>query len=396
MVRKLLQKGVVPMMVIAVMAVILAIGGGTYYFVSQKIKKAAQISNFEECAKAGYPVLQTYPAECKTPDGRVFSEAEQNNSSSSRIDFSNFNPKFRFSATVPSEWLVEYIPQIAAVNIYNPNASAGTALDKSEIFIRYFESDGFLTLATVDFYGKTAATIMGHDAMRYEIQKKSGVPDYAYQPGWRGKRHKLTDIRFSKSSPSLFYVFAYDPALSEAKYNNFINSVEFHNDKKSLRSPIDDALSRVTKKPYGLKISPQDSPVKPERFNGIHTGADFEIFSGEEEKDISEIDIVKDWDIIKVKITKGGLANIFFEKDFKANASMRGIGWVVLYYDPLSKKLFNVWINEHDVGHLSGCIPILVLDVFEHAYMVDYGLKKVDYIEAFFKAIDWDIIAKRF
>ena len=85
-----------------------------------------------------------------------------------------------------------------------------------------------------------------------------------------------------------------------------------------------------------------------------------------------------------------------FEKEFKANASMRGIGWVVLYYDPLSKKLFNVWINEHDVGHLSGCIPILVLDVFEHAYMVDYGLKKVDYIEAFFKAIDWNEVVERY
>jgi len=304
MVRKLLQKGVVPMMVIAVMAVILAIGGGTYYFVSQKIKKAAQINNFEECAKTGYPVLQTYPAECKTPDGRVFSEAEQNNSSSSRIDFSNFNPKFRFSAIVPSEWLVEYIPQIAAVNIYNPNASAGTALDKSEIFIRYFESDGFLTLATVDFYEKTAATIMGHNAVRYEIQKKSGVPDYAHQPGWRSKRHKLTDIRFSKSSPSLFYVFAYNPKLPELEYDKFINSIEFHNDKNSLRAPIDDALKRVAKKPYGLKISPQSSPVSPERFNGIHTGVDFEIFPGEEEKNIS-VYAICGGRVLRVEQTRG-------------------------------------------------------------------------------------------
>ena len=85
-----------------------------------------------------------------------------------------------------------------------------------------------------------------------------------------------------------------------------------------------------------------------------------------------------------------------FEKDFKSNASMRGIGWVVLYYDSLSKKLFNVWINEHDAGHLSGCASILVLDVFEHAYMVDYGLKKADYIEAFFKAIDWNEVTERF
>ena len=85
-----------------------------------------------------------------------------------------------------------------------------------------------------------------------------------------------------------------------------------------------------------------------------------------------------------------------WEKDFKANGAIRGIGWSILYYDPMVGKLFNSWINEHDVGHLSGAIPILVMDVFEHAYMIDYGLKRVDYIEAFFKVIDWNVVAKRF
>jgi len=81
-----------------------------------------------------------------------------------------------------------------------------------------------------------------------------------------------------------------------------------------------------------------------------------------------------------------------WEKDFKATGAMRGIGWVILYYD--GTRLFNTWINEHDVGHLSGASPLLVMDVFEHAYMIDYGLKKADYIEAFFKAIDWTIDPK--
>lgn len=85
-----------------------------------------------------------------------------------------------------------------------------------------------------------------------------------------------------------------------------------------------------------------------------------------------------------------------WEKDFKATATMRGIGWVVLYYDLIGDKLFNVWINEHDVSHLAGCKPILIMDVFEHAYMIDYGLKKADYIEAFFMNIDWKILEKRF
>lgn len=78
-----------------------------------------------------------------------------------------------------------------------------------------------------------------------------------------------------------------------------------------------------------------------------------------------------------------------FEKDMKATLSMRGIGWGVTYYDISAGKLFNSWINEHDVGHLSSCAPILVLDVFEHAYMIDYQLKRADYIEAVWKAINW-------
>lgn len=85
-----------------------------------------------------------------------------------------------------------------------------------------------------------------------------------------------------------------------------------------------------------------------------------------------------------------------WEKDFKAVGTMRGIGWAILYYDPVAGRLFNFWINEHDVGHLSGANPIIIVDVFEHAYMIDYGLKRADYIEAFFKAIDWTVVANRF
>jgi len=78
-----------------------------------------------------------------------------------------------------------------------------------------------------------------------------------------------------------------------------------------------------------------------------------------------------------------------WEKDFKAVGAMRGIGWVVLYQDSATGRLINFWVNEHDAGHPAGCAPVLVMDVFEHAFMVDYGLKRADYIEAFFKNIDW-------
>lgn len=78
-----------------------------------------------------------------------------------------------------------------------------------------------------------------------------------------------------------------------------------------------------------------------------------------------------------------------WEKDFRATGAMRGVGWIVLYQDPANGCLMNVWVNEHDVAHLAGCSPILIMDVFEHAFMTDYGLKRADYIGAFFKNIDW-------
>jgi Fe-Mn family superoxide dismutase len=78
-----------------------------------------------------------------------------------------------------------------------------------------------------------------------------------------------------------------------------------------------------------------------------------------------------------------------WEQDFRATGAMRGIGWAVLYQDNVTGGLFNQWVNEHEVGHLAGCRPILIMDVFEHAYMVDYGLKRADYIAAFFKNINW-------
>ncbi len=84
-----------------------------------------------------------------------------------------------------------------------------------------------------------------------------------------------------------------------------------------------------------------------------------------------------------------------WEKDFKATGTIRGIGWVVLYQDITNGKLINFWINEHDVSHPAGCNPLLIMDVFEHAFMIDYGLKRVDYISTFFKNIDWEIVEKR-
>jgi Fe-Mn family superoxide dismutase len=83
-------------------------------------------------------------------------------------------------------------------------------------------------------------------------------------------------------------------------------------------------------------------------------------------------------------------------KDFQATAAMRGIGWVVVYQDIAQGAVINQWINEHDVGHPAGLNPVLVLDVFEHAFMLDYGLKRADYVAAFMKNLNWAEVEKRF
>lgn len=95
----------------------------------------------------------------------------------------------------------------------------------------------------------------------------------------------------------------------------------------------------------------------------------------------------------KLVAAYGSLEN--WEKNFTGTGAMRGIGWVVLTHDAETGKLYNVWVNEHDLGHLVGTKPLLVMDVFEHAFMIDYGLKRADYIAAFMQAIDWKVVEQR-
>jgi superoxide dismutase, Fe-Mn family len=85
-----------------------------------------------------------------------------------------------------------------------------------------------------------------------------------------------------------------------------------------------------------------------------------------------------------------------WKDDFLNTGKMPGIGWVVMAYDKTAGKILNLWVNEHDVGHLAGCVPLLVMDVFEHAFITDYGLDKASYIEAFMKNINWGEVYKRF
>lgn len=82
--------------------------------------------------------------------------------------------------------------------------------------------------------------------------------------------------------------------------------------------------------------------------------------------------------------------------DFVNTGKLRGIGWVVLVYDKDANQFFNLWVNEHDVGHLVGTVPLLVMDVFEHAFITDYNMDRAAYIKSFMEAIDWKVVQERF
>ncbi len=85
-----------------------------------------------------------------------------------------------------------------------------------------------------------------------------------------------------------------------------------------------------------------------------------------------------------------------FEADFRATGLMRGIGWAILYQDPFTDRLQNFWITDHEFGHPAGFTPILVMDVWEHAYTVDYKpTERGKYIDAFFRNIDWKVVEAR-
>jgi Fe-Mn family superoxide dismutase len=99
------------------------------------------------------------------------------------------------------------------------------------------------------------------------------------------------------------------------------------------------------------------------------------------------------------KISTGKLYNALaeaygdFEKwkaDFTAVSAMRGVGWAIAYQDVTNGQITNHWITDHENGHLAGFVPIVVIDVWEHAFIKDYKpADRSKYVEAFFANLDW-------
>lgn len=85
----------------------------------------------------------------------------------------------------------------------------------------------------------------------------------------------------------------------------------------------------------------------------------------------------------------GDLAQWRTEFTAMGKAEGGGSGWVILAYSPRDKRLVNQWAADHTTT-LAGGRPVLVLDMYEHAYHMDYGAKAGSYVDAFMEAIRWD------
>ena len=106
-------------------------------------------------------------------------------------------------------------------------------------------------------------------------------------------------------------------------------------------------------------------------------------------------DPAKDSNFIKAAEQSFGSYDIW-KADFVGIGKMRGVGWAMCYQNPANGRLSNHWITLHETGNVSGFTPVLVMDVWEHAFLLDYmPAERPKYIEAFFSNIDWDAVEGR-
>jgi len=85
-----------------------------------------------------------------------------------------------------------------------------------------------------------------------------------------------------------------------------------------------------------------------------------------------------------------------WKADFVGTGEMRGVGWAICYEDPSNGRISNHWVSLHQIGNVAGFNPLLVMDVWEHAFLLDYKpAERSKYIEAFFSNVDWSAVEKR-
>jgi Fe-Mn family superoxide dismutase len=120
-----------------------------------------------------------------------------------------------------------------------------------------------------------------------------------------------------------------------------------------------------------------------------------EYYFGNMKKGSTTIDPDKNSNFFRAAETSFGSYDIW-KADFMGVGKMRGVGWAICYENPSNGRLSNHWITLHETGNIAGFIPVLVMDVWEHAFILDYKpADRPKYIEAFFSNIDWNAVGQR-
>ncbi|HYJ45222.1 MAG TPA: Fe-Mn family superoxide dismutase [Pyrinomonadaceae bacterium] len=120
-----------------------------------------------------------------------------------------------------------------------------------------------------------------------------------------------------------------------------------------------------------------------------------EYYFGNMKKGSTAIDPDKNSNFVRAAEASFGSYDIW-KADFVGIGKMRGVGWAICYENPTNGRLSNHWITLHETGNVSGFNPVLVMDVWEHAFLLDYKpAERPKYIEAFFSNIDWAVAEQR-
>jgi superoxide dismutase, Fe-Mn family len=98
-----------------------------------------------------------------------------------------------------------------------------------------------------------------------------------------------------------------------------------------------------------------------------------------------------------LKAVKSGFTSFdVWKADFTSVGKMRGVGWAICNLDPMTWQLSNHWVSLHEIGNVAGFLPVLVMDVWEHAFLLDYKpADRPKYIEAFLSNVNWEAVESR-
>jgi superoxide dismutase, Fe-Mn family len=166
-------------------------------------------------------------------------------------------------------------------------------------------------------------------------------------------------------------------------YQGYVKHVNLINSMIEMYGKVDDeggkySLSEITRR-FSFE------------FNGMRN---HEYYFAALENGAKEIDT--NGDLAKAIEEEFGSFGVWLTR-FKTIALTRGVGWAMLYWDPVSERLVNAWIDEQHLGQLNGCKVILALDMWEHSFVYDYQPSgKKQYVEDFFANLNWSVIEENF